>query len=432
MKYMLCILALLCQVELLCQSIKPLTVGDAFADRNLRPVLNAPYTSIRLNALSGKLCILDFFDTRCGACISSLPRLDSLQNQFRDSLSILVVCAESSAAINRFLKTNPIVKDKGIRLPFLTGDTLLHQTFPHYLIPHEVWINKGKVVAITEAEYITTANLRLALSATSSPFQLPVKKDLLDFNPLLPLRNQIAGIDSSLFLRQNLLTRQIDGLGTRRGTQLLPSSKRVYFINWGLLSLFQNAWKFKANRLVLDVPDPAQYTDKTARPEEWKKNNLFCYEGIFPPGSSDSLIIADLKTSLQFSSPLQGSWQIREMPCFVLSAEGQGPEHSGFQKQTFTKNSKTDSLYLQGHSLAAFTEICNDAGQPSPGKAIILNETGIGYPIDLVLPAKALLDPELLRQSLIPYHLKLVPAIRQLSVFVLTENPLYQVTTKKN
>lgn len=427
MKYILCLMAVLCHQWLFAQVGKPLTVGDHMPDRILRPILNSPYTTYHLTAETGKLFILDFFDTRCGSCIAALPMLDSLQNHFKDSVSILVVSTEPATAISNFLKTNPKVKN--VRLPFLTGDSILNQIFPHYLIPHEVWIRKGKVLAITEAYAITRANLLAALSPKG--IQLPLKNDLLEFNPEQPLRSQIAAIDSTLFLRQNLLTHQVTGLGTRRGTQVLEGTKRIYFINWGLLSLFQHAWKFQANRVILDISEPARYLDRTSNPDEWKKNNLYCYEGIFPENCPDSLVLEDLKISLQSASPLQGSWQKREMPCYVLHVVDNGPKRSGYPKQTYRKDKITDSLFLLGHSLAAITAICNSSALSSPGKPIILDETGINYPIDLVLPDKALPDPLLLAQALKPYHILLTPAKRVVSVFVLTENPHYQTTTKK-
>jgi thiol-disulfide isomerase/thioredoxin len=421
MKYMLCLLAFLCLGTIYGQYARPLTVGDIVPDRILRPLLNAPFPSYHLTAREGKLVILDFFDTRCGSCIAAIPRFDSLQKRFGNVLSILVVCSESSAAIGRFLKNNP--KGKNTRLPFLTGDTVLRQHFPHYFLPHEVWIKNGKVMAITEAESITAANLEKAL--TSATIQLPLKKDLLDFNPKLPLRSQLAVIDSTLFLRQNLLTRQVMGLGTRRGTEYTTATKRVYHINWGLLSLFQHAWKFQANRVLLEVPEPARYLDKTTDPEEWKRNNLFCYEGVFPSDCPDSLVLEDLKASLQTASPLLGSWQNRELPCYVLTTEGNGPARSKAERPAYRKDNLSDSVFMQGHSMLAITAICNSANQPSPGKAIIVNETGIDYPVDLVIPFKALSDPAILTEALIPYQLRLTPAKRQLAVFVLTENPSY-------
>jgi thiol-disulfide isomerase/thioredoxin len=418
MKYILYVMAFLCHGWLWGQQTKPLTVGDSVPAAVMQPILNAQ---------PGKLIILDFFATWCGACIGALPRMDSLQTLFGDSLSIWVVGYQSTDIINRFLETNARVKN--IHLPFLTGDTLLNRTFPHYLIPHEVWIKKGKVIAITDAEALTPTSIRAALSDTG--VQLPVKIDRLDFNPSISLRMQLAVGDSSLYMRQNLFTRQVEGLGTRRGTQITHAYKRVYFINWGLLSLFQYAWKFPANRVILNLNDPSIYLNRTSNPDEWKRNNLFCYEGVFPSDCPDSLIMEDLKSSLQSASPLQGSWQKRNLPCYVLSSEGSGPLPSRLLHTIFKKDTQTDSIVMKRHTLEAITAICNDATQPSPGKPIIVNETGIAYPIDLVIPSRALSDPVVLQKSLAPYHLQLIPAIRELSVFVLTANPFYNTPGKK-
>ncbi len=406
MKYILCVIAFLCQGWLFGQPPKALTVGDSIPDLALSPFLNAPYTAYKLSAQS---------------------RLDSLQKRFGDSISILVVGYESPDRIRQFLKTNARVKNN--HLPFLTGDSLLNQTFPHYLIPHEVWIKNGKVIAITDAESLSRVSIQAALAGY--PLQLPLKKDILDFNPSISLRKQLAVGDSSLFLRQNLFTQQVEGLGTRRGVQLTAGTKRVYFINWGLLSLFQHAWKFQANHVVLDLNDPSTYLDRTSNPDEWKRNNLFCYEGVFPLNCPDSLVWEDLKSSLQSASPLQGSWQKRMLPVYILVKEASGPPASALLHPIFKKDAGTDSIYMQGHTLAAITAICNESTQPSPGKPIILNETGIEYPIDLMIPAKALSDPDLLRMALAHHKLRLIPAIRELSVFVLTANPFYHAPGKK-
>ncbi|MDE3254285.1 MAG: hypothetical protein KGO92_15895, partial [Bacteroidota bacterium] len=146
---------------------------------------------------------------------------------------------------------------------------------------------------------------------------------------------------------------------------------------------------------------------------------------IFPAACPDSLIVEDLKTTLQSASPLMGSWQKRVLPCYELVTGSSRPEISQFAHPVFKPDGQSGNLLLQGYTLPALTTLFNDAAKPSPGKPITLNETGIDYPVDLVIPARALNDPDLLQQSLIKYHLKLIPTIRPLSVFVLTENPSY-------
>ena len=418
MKFIFCLVAILWLSAVVAQKIHPLSVGDPVPDMVLHNIINAGYTSARLSDHSGKLVILDFFATTCGACINALPRMDSLQKRFHDSLTILVTCYESAATIRRFLQNNP--KAKNSSLAFVTSDSLLSKTFPHYLIPHEVWLRNQKVLAITEAEIVTAASIQKVLS--NRIFLLPVKTDLMDFNPDLSILSQLDPRDTTLFLHQSLLTSYVDGLGIRRGSQVTGNHKRVYFINWGILSLFQYAWGFSNNRIVLDVSSPADYLDKTTDPVAWKKHNLYSYEGSFPASCPDSLIKAALRATLQSAAPWKGAWEKREMPCYVLTKEGEGPPPSTLTKTTFHKDPKTDSLYLLHHSLAAITAICNDASQPTPGKPIVINETGIPYPIDLVIPAASLQDPIRLAKALILYQLSITATRRVLDVFVLTDN----------
>ncbi len=424
MKSFLCLLALLCMDRLTAQSFRPLSVGDPIPPALLKTLEKDTYNAHSWVDRPGKLLILDFFSTTCGSCISALPQLDQLQKAFRDSLFIIVTTAEPRAVIAHFLATNPRLTNN--RLAFLTSDTILPQYFPHYLIPHEVWIKDHKVIAITEAEAVTAKHIRKALSGR--PFTLPMKTDRLWFNPTRPLRNQLEPRDSLLLLQQDLFTRYVAGLQTRRGIQKTNNTRRLYFINWEILKMFNYSWHFQANRIVLEASNPAIYLDKKTDPETWKKNNLFCYEGVFPASSPDSLLFRMLRQTLQTASPLQGSWQKRNLPCYVLKTLHEGPPPSKYTRMVFRRDSQTDSIYLIAHSMKAVIAILNDAIQPIPGKAIILDETSINYPLDLVLTAAALTDPVLLQKVLASFGLALIPTQRELDVFVLTDNPSFYST----
>lgn len=424
MRPILCLLALFCLDSIPAQPTVSLTVGDLVPTAVLQTIEKDTYNAHSWVDRPGKLLILDFFSTACGSCINALPQLDELQQAFGDSLRVIVSTAEPRAVIAHFLATNPRVTNN--RLGFLTSDTILSQYFPHYLIPHEVWIKDHKVIAITEAEAVTAKHIRMALSGRT--FSLPVKTDRLGFNPARPLRNQLEPRDSLLLLQQDLFTSYIAGLQTRRGIQKTDNTKRLYFTNWEILNLFQYVWHFQANRIVLETRNPAVYLDKQTDPETWKKNNLFCYEGVFPASSPDSISLQMLRQTLQTASPLQGSWQKRNLPCYVLKTLNEGPPPSKHTRMVFRRGSQTDSIYLIAHSMKAVTAILNDATQPIPGRAIILDETGILYPVDLVLPAAALSDPVLLQKALAPLGIALVPAHRDLDVFVLTDNPSFHST----
>lgn len=59
-------------------SILPLTIGDKVPDIVLNHVINYKAGDIKLSDFKGKLVILDFWSSWCGACIALFPHMDSL------------------------------------------------------------------------------------------------------------------------------------------------------------------------------------------------------------------------------------------------------------------------------------------------------------------------------------------------------------------
>lgn len=402
------------------QKIRPLSVGDTVPDITLNHIINAPYSSCKLSDFEGKVIILDFFATGCGSCVKALPVLDSLQQQLKNNIQIMVVCYEPAKTINSFLRRNEIAKKS--KLPFITGDTTLKAIFQHYLLPHEVWLKDNKVKAITLAEAVTASNIQRVL--TDQSLNIPVKKDLLGFNPSLSLYSQMKEKDTPLFVQQSLFTNYYDGVGSRRGTSRNGSTKRIYFINWNILNLFQFAWGFEANRIVLEVKDTALLLDRRTDPAAWRKHNLYCYEVTVQDSLPDSAVRNLLKTTLTASLQVQGDMEKRRINCYVLTYASTNDKLKASNQQTLLQTNKArDSLTFLHHTLDAFTASCNAASYPSPGKPIIINETGITYPVDIQVPTEALNNILVLQKALLPYGLRLLTEQRDLTVFVLRDKP---------
>lgn len=420
MKYSHCLLAMLSLWvnDIQGQKVHALSIGDTVPDLPFHHIVNASFSSARLSSFKDKVIILDFFSTSCGSCIQALPHLDSLQQQLKNKVQILVISDEPAGTIRFFLQHNPIARNN--KLPFVSGDLQLKNWFPHRLIPHEVWLKNGKVKAITLAEAVTENNLQAIYAG--KPIHAYFKRDLLDFNTSLSLLSQMTNRDTTLFMQQSLLTRHYDGLGTRRGISHNGHTKRIYFINWNMLNLFQYAWRFGANRIVLEVKDPSLILDKLTDPPAWRKHNQYCYEATVPDSLPDSAVRDLLKTTLNTVLPVMGSFEKRQLNCFVLTysaTNGKLPAANGPTR--FRVSQVGDSLLFLHHSMDAFTASCNAASNPAPGKPIILNETDIPYPVDIRIPSNALKDITQLQEALSPYGLQLLPASRKLTVFVLRD-----------
>ncbi|MGE8302676.1 MAG: TlpA family protein disulfide reductase, partial [Sphingobacterium paramultivorum] len=159
--------------------IKPLKVGDSIPESLWDlpvDIVNCPSKSdpFKLSQFRDKkLIIIDFWATWCSPCIKSIHKLDSLQPIFKDKLAVFATSYEDADRVNAFLKK------QGIKLFSGTKTEYLKQYFPHKMIPHQVWIKNGKIIAITEGSNATGENIRRALKDDS--FKLATKNDRLDF-----------------------------------------------------------------------------------------------------------------------------------------------------------------------------------------------------------------------------------------------------------
>jgi len=153
-------------------SIPSLRVGDQLPEdfwKTKHQIYNGEdLTNQDLSEYKGKLLILDFWATWCGSCVSSLPKLSRLQQNFTGKMKVILVncynTRDNEKKISDFyLKRKDLFS--ALQLPTVLNDRSLLQMFPHRIIPHYVWIDaNGRVAAITNSEYINAYQIEQLLS----------------------------------------------------------------------------------------------------------------------------------------------------------------------------------------------------------------------------------------------------------------------------
>ena len=140
-----------------------LKVGDTFVPPSAVQQMRGTGKLIDLNKLKQKVVILDFFDTYCGTCIQSMPKLQKLQEKLKDKVQIITVGWQDQATLNKFYDSNAFLKEHQVNLPVIYSDVYLKERFPHQSVPHVVFLYHGKMQAITAGDVITEENILLLL-----------------------------------------------------------------------------------------------------------------------------------------------------------------------------------------------------------------------------------------------------------------------------
>lgn len=144
-----------------------LKTGDAMPDYKFPSVLQWKRGDLTLQELRGKVVIMDFWSTFCGACIDLMPHMQELQDHFKDKVQIILVNGWDKDSVKVIRTVHNLKRSHGanIRLPVGICDKEMMDYFPHRAEPFEVIIDsKGKVLKMTSAENMTKENIQAILN----------------------------------------------------------------------------------------------------------------------------------------------------------------------------------------------------------------------------------------------------------------------------
>jgi thiol-disulfide isomerase/thioredoxin len=426
MKRILICLLLLCSFfgglardENINKGVVVLSIGDRVPEVVMNGVVNSRLKSLRLSAFRGKVLILDFWATNCGSCINALPRLESLQQRFGDSIAIITVSYEQAAVVRAFLRRNAI--GRSMRLPIVTADVKLAAMFPHQMLSHEVWIDgTGVVRAITEAEYVNAANISALLHGR--PFHLPLKSDVAGFDYQAPLLSR-----ASAPAFYSMVSRFKPGVAPRFGVLMdsLAHTRRLYMVNFPLLSMYMlatdNLLYFPKTLLDIRVKDSARVVVPAgAYREEWKPRNYWCYETVLPARISGAQLKTAMLADLNKFFGLNGRMEKRRTAC--LSLERLSADSAAFATAggvpLNTLHRKDGVRVLTNAGLSNIIWELNDL----PGSLPAVDNTRFTGKADLRLAISSFRDLQVLNLALRPYGLVVRTREQELSFFVLTDN----------
>ncbi|MCE7044459.1 TlpA family protein disulfide reductase [Dyadobacter sp. CY312] len=408
--------------------VKPMQVGDQVPDVLIKRIENYKTSEAQISDFNGKLLVLDFWASWCGACISMLPRIDSLQRQFDDKIQILPVAYQSSEVINDFLDRYQKKRGGRIVLPEVMSDTLLHALFPHTYLPHYVWIStEGKVLSITGMEEMTAENIQKVLDGQANTIRQKVDGKAIAYDTKKPLFINGNGGDGKNIVYHSVLSGYTDGL-VNSGYTIMDDSieVRIGFRNTTLQSMFQVAYSDNGylgkNRVILNVNTPSKLTSTLTGQSynDWRKQgNAFCYEVKMPPHRRKEAHEIMKQDFARFFNQYKAGMQKRNTTCLVLKRTDDidriktkgGKSIMSAQYGQFTLQNK-NLLFLVSQ-----LNVISMQNSPYP----VIDGTGYSEPVDLMLDAN-LSDVADLNKALKAYGLALVEEVREIDMLVIADN----------
>lgn len=425
----LIVMAMLCLIfntdaQNLKSTIKPLKVGDKIPEEiwnRTFKVVNHPQgkETMTLKEFKGKLIILDFWATTCGACISAMPGTAQLEKQFPNNMLMIGVTYEDRKRVSSYIPQNKILKSVN---PFsITGDSSLFDFFPHSSMPHYVWIGEeGLVEAITEADQVIEEHIIQVLK--NAPLRVESKKYIDKDRPIfsddeIPM-NQVLHYSILTKGRQNGLSS-----GTSNKSISETTSRRI-FTNSTIRDMYSRTAfhlfkqlgldKYSSKKLIIESAhhDLLEVTTSTRRPD-WYNNNLYTYDMIIPITESHNLyqyILDDLNHYLNFN----GTIEKRKVKCMVLVKRKKNKEIKG-------------SLASNSFPLQTYALVLNSKEFIKPQ---VLNETGIKNEINLTESESNNMKD--LLEELHALNLDLKEAYREIDVFVIRDKKTTQLFSFSN
>lgn len=304
------------------QLVQPLAVGNKIPDTVLVKMLDRE--PMQQLTTCGKPLLLDFWSIWCSGCISSMPKMDSLQTYFGNKLQIIFVTKNSKREVEQlFAKRKRFLPKK---IPMVIEDVYLSRLFPHESVPHLVWIDeKGIVRYITYSHNATKDNLEAFL--LHRPLAFLEKRTTKSLDVKIPFWQQDDGSFTSAVKYYSVFAKRVEGLiGGMSAQKESGMFRRLRLINMPLIQIYIKAYggidyQPEINgiqRVILEVRKPEVFVPSNKNGlDQWYSQNSFCYETMTPL-SPETVVRKNLQGDLLRNFPYVAAIEKRWVKAMVL------------------------------------------------------------------------------------------------------------------
>ena len=399
-------------------------VPESFWQQEHSFFANGKTTKQNLAAYKGKLLVLDFWATWCAPCVAALPKVDSLNQAFKDQVQILSVSYQSEKELTPLAAKLP-------KLKTLLNERYLHQLFPHVYLPHLVWINaEGKVLAITGQEALNASKLIAALNGIAP--NTPTKADtMIAFDKKQWLLAQQHPNVNKQFVFSSTLTKHLPGFTAFSSFKQLDSNKGYRFVatNYSILGLLVFAHSdlgiSNFSYVINEVKEPIQLIAdrKTTDLKVWNKLHTYNFEFAAAEqlASKQADFFALMRRQLAFYFPAYRSELVmRKKQCWALTATGPLTALVSKNDSSYFKKDAS-GYYIRNFSLKNFVKMLNmNTFQKSEIPLVDDTHFTERISMDVIANMSDIVD---INRALANYHLKFVQKEMEVPYLLVSDQP---------
>ncbi len=330
---------------------------------------------------SGKPVIIEFFGEQCIVCVKMLPKIDSLDKLFRDKVSFVLIGNEHE----QLPKTFGLYKKKyNLSMDIICDSVMYKKVKPPYQ-PFFVWVDdNGIVVGFSSPTLVTSENIKLFVEKKYDFFESHQKVVANGAGDLIESSGRNVVVQSVFFETKDSSVFRCPFL-----LKLEHSDPQLKFINVKLNELCFIAWFGRLGwmRGESEYEDTwprvvIEGDDKFVEMMDSKVSYFMRFRAYRPTYYLQKFLINDIQRTFN----IEGSIQIREMPCWVVyrsdtSSRFFGANHNGghaYMKDTY------GGIYVKA---MPFTEVLRVVELKTQVKLPIIDESGIRWPVDLDVSA---------------------------------------------
>jgi thiol-disulfide isomerase/thioredoxin len=319
------------------------SVGSTVREFAFSHLINYPSSTAKIKSFNKKLIILDFWAKSCSGCILYWPKILQLQNQFRDSVQIILMDPwDSEADVRAVIDKRKKLANVNMNLPGSCGDKKLLQLLPITTIPFIVIIKDDTVRYIANGEILKPSCISAILKGN---FILSGNETFIDnterirIDPVLPFFGQAnvenarhEGISINDVISQSTLTRGNDSLWMGQYIRIKDDRGFITCINSSVAELYRLAYSERVDpmaggddeamlmksSIIWEATDSAFYQGSVDNSIQYQ--NLYNYQLI-----SRFKTVPELRRIMREDIGkyfgLDVHWEKRKRKCLVLSAE---------------------------------------------------------------------------------------------------------------